>query len=199
MHLESRSVALNSSVERQATKTSLTWGRHLIVGALATLLVALCAHISILLPFTPVPVTMQTFSVLLIAMVLGPLEASAALCLYLAEGAIRPAGLFSTWRWGSGSIVRNFRRLPALLPICSLSRRHSLFYNEASRPRPSRLPHGSFRRERNYSPVGNTLASDYASTLLPHCPQSRRATLCCWRPFQDCARCYSGCCAPTFA
>lgn len=58
----------------------------LVVGA--SLFVALCAHITIPLPFTPVPLTMQNFGVLLVGLVLGSRRGFAALALYLAEGAI---------------------------------------------------------------------------------------------------------------
>jgi len=54
---------------------------------LGSLLVAICAHVSIPLWFTPVPVTLQTFAVLLLGLVLDPLTSAAALILYLAEGA----------------------------------------------------------------------------------------------------------------
>ncbi len=53
----------------------------------ATLLMALCAHISFPQPFNPVPTTMQTFGVLLLGMALGPLSSAAAMVLYLLEGA----------------------------------------------------------------------------------------------------------------
>lgn len=53
----------------------------------ASLLVALAAHISVPLPFTPVPLTLQTFAVILVGLVLGPQLACAAMVLYLAEGA----------------------------------------------------------------------------------------------------------------
>lgn len=53
----------------------------------ASLLVALAAHISLPLPFTPVPLTLQTFAVILVGLVLGPELACAAMVLYLAEGA----------------------------------------------------------------------------------------------------------------
>jgi biotin transport system substrate-specific component len=56
----------------------------LIVGA--SLLMAVCAHVSIPLWFTPVPITLQTFGVMLLALTLGGRRASAALILYLAEG-----------------------------------------------------------------------------------------------------------------
>jgi biotin transport system substrate-specific component len=54
---------------------------------LATGLVAVCAHISVPLGFTPVPVTMQTFAVLLLGLLLAPGPAFACLTLYLLEGA----------------------------------------------------------------------------------------------------------------
>lgn len=53
----------------------------------ATGLVALCAHISLPLPFTLVPLTLQTFAVVLIGMYLGPVAGFLSLALYLAEGA----------------------------------------------------------------------------------------------------------------
>jgi biotin transport system substrate-specific component len=53
----------------------------------ASLLVALCARITLPLPFTPVPLTLQNFGVLLVGLLLGRRRAFAALVLYLAEGA----------------------------------------------------------------------------------------------------------------
>ena len=49
--------------------------------------VALCAHITVPLPFTPVPLTFADFAVLLVGLVLGPVTGFAALAIYLAEGA----------------------------------------------------------------------------------------------------------------
>jgi biotin transport system substrate-specific component len=54
----------------------------------ATGLMALAAHISVPLPFSPVPLTLQTFAVLLIGMTLGPVMGFSAMVLYLAEGAL---------------------------------------------------------------------------------------------------------------
>ena len=56
----------------------------IVIGA--SLFVALCARISVPLPFTPVPLTLQNFGVLLVGLALGPRRAFAALLLYLAEG-----------------------------------------------------------------------------------------------------------------
>ena len=57
----------------------------LVVGA--SVFVALCAHVTIPLPFTPVPLTVQDFGVLLVGLMLGSKRGFAALALYLAEGA----------------------------------------------------------------------------------------------------------------
>jgi biotin transport system substrate-specific component len=55
---------------------------------LATGLVALCAHIAVPLGFTPIPVTMQTFAVLLLGLLFGPGAAFLCLALYLMEGVV---------------------------------------------------------------------------------------------------------------
>jgi len=57
----------------------------LVVGG--ALLTAACAQISIpLQPFSPVPITGQTFAVLLVAAALGPLRGTASLALYVVGG-----------------------------------------------------------------------------------------------------------------
>ena len=53
-----------------------------------SLLVALCAQIRIALPFTPVPITGQTFAVLLLPVLLRGWRGPAALAAYLAQGAL---------------------------------------------------------------------------------------------------------------
>jgi len=58
-----------------------------ILVLLASLLVAAAAQAALRLPWTPVPVTGQTFAVLLAGAALGPRRAFLALSLYLAEGA----------------------------------------------------------------------------------------------------------------
>jgi len=68
----------------------------LVVGA--SCFVALCARVTVPLPFTPVPLTLQNFAVLLVGLALGSRRGFAALALYLAEGAFglpvfNPTGL----------------------------------------------------------------------------------------------------------
>ena len=53
-----------------------------------SLLVALFAQVQVILPFTPVPITGQTFAVLLVGAALGGRRAAASLALYLLEGAM---------------------------------------------------------------------------------------------------------------
>jgi len=56
----------------------------IVIGA--SLFVALCARVTLPLPFTPVPLTLQNFGVLLVGLSLGSRRGFAALVLYLAEG-----------------------------------------------------------------------------------------------------------------
>jgi biotin transport system substrate-specific component len=58
----------------------------LIVGA--SLFIALCARISLPLPFTPVPLTLQNFAVLLVGLTMGSSRGFLAVALYLGEGAV---------------------------------------------------------------------------------------------------------------
>ncbi len=58
----------------------------LVVGF--SIFTALCAHVAFPLPFTLVPVTLQTLAVLLTGAALGSKRGGLALLLYLAEGAV---------------------------------------------------------------------------------------------------------------
>jgi biotin transport system substrate-specific component len=75
----------------------------IVVGA--SLFVALCARVTVPLPFTPVPLTVQNFGVLLVGLMLGSRRGFAALMLYLAEGAI---GLPVFNPTGPGGLVQLF-------------------------------------------------------------------------------------------
>lgn len=60
--------------------------RHVILVIAGSLIIAASAQIAILLPFTPVPMTMQPLAVLLVGAALGSVRGFAAALLYLIEG-----------------------------------------------------------------------------------------------------------------
>src|SRR5262245_33029261 len=64
-----------------------------------TLFVALCAQVSFHLGFTPVPITLQTFAVLLVASAYGAVLGTASLLLYLLVG-IAGAPVYSEQKSG---------------------------------------------------------------------------------------------------
>lgn len=67
---------------------SLEWAKQAGIVIAASLFVAVCARVTVPLPFTPVPLTMQNFGVLAVGLMLGSRRGFAALSLYLAEGAM---------------------------------------------------------------------------------------------------------------
>jgi biotin transport system substrate-specific component len=76
------------------------WTRSALVVVGFSLLTALAAQVVVPLPFTPVPLTGQTFAVLLTGALLGPRLGALAMLAYLAEGA---AGL-PFFRGGAGGV-----------------------------------------------------------------------------------------------
>ncbi len=88
-----------SSVSSQAALASTGFAPALVPSRTATLfrasvvvflgsvLVAICSHIAIPLWFTPVPLTLQPFAVLVLGLLLSPRMAAVTLFTYLAEGA----------------------------------------------------------------------------------------------------------------
>jgi biotin transport system substrate-specific component len=75
----------------------------LVIGG--SLLVALCARLSLPLPFTPVPLTLANLGVLIVGLTLGSRAGFAALALYLVEGAMG-APVFSAA--GPGGLAQLF-------------------------------------------------------------------------------------------
>ena len=67
------------------TKTR-AFGYNTILVLAGTLLLTISAKISILLPFSPVPVTMQTFAVLLLGALLGSKRAVITVLAYISQG-----------------------------------------------------------------------------------------------------------------
>jgi biotin transport system substrate-specific component len=77
------------------------WARQVGLVVTASLFVALCARVTVPLPFTPVPLTLQNFGVLTVGLLLGSRRGFAALTLYLVEGAFG-LPVFSPAILGSG-------------------------------------------------------------------------------------------------
>ena len=84
---------MNTSYARAETLVGavvapLDWARSLALVIAFSLLTALSAQVVIPLPFTPVPVTGQTFAVLLAGALLGSRLGAVAMIAYLVEGAL---------------------------------------------------------------------------------------------------------------
>jgi biotin transport system substrate-specific component len=77
--------AIGAQQPAQSAAWRATRGAALVIAGSA--FVALCAHVSIPLWFTPVPVTLQPFAVVLLALLLEPGVALGVMIAYLAEGA----------------------------------------------------------------------------------------------------------------
>jgi biotin transport system substrate-specific component len=77
----------NSATRTLSTSDrALYWAQQAVIVVGGSLFVALCARVSLPLRFTPVPLTIQNFAVLLTGLTLGSRRGFAALLLYLAEG-----------------------------------------------------------------------------------------------------------------
>jgi len=77
------------------------WAKQAAIIVAASFFVALCARVTVPLPFTPVPLTLQNFGVLTVGLLLGSRRGFAALALYLVEGAVG-LPVFSPALLGSG-------------------------------------------------------------------------------------------------
>jgi len=87
---------------------ALDTSRQVVLVVGASLFVALCAHVTIpLMPFTPVPLTVQNLGVLLVGLLLGSRRGFAALVLYLVEGMVG-FPVFSPSPTGLGGIAHLF-------------------------------------------------------------------------------------------
>ena len=84
-----------------AVAAPLDWTRSALLVVGFSLLTAAAAQVAVPLPWTPVPLTGQTFAVLLTGALLGPRLGALAMLAYLAEGA---AGL-PFFRGGAGGVT----------------------------------------------------------------------------------------------
>lgn len=75
-----------------------SWARKGCVALMGTVFLAACSHVALPLPWTPVPLNLQPFGVLVLALLFGPAMASVTAAAFLLEGAaglpvFSPAGL----------------------------------------------------------------------------------------------------------
>ncbi len=77
------------------------WAKQAAIVIAASLFVALCARVTVPIPGTPVPLTLQNFGVLTMGLLLGSRRGFAALALYIVEGAFG-LPVFSPAILGSG-------------------------------------------------------------------------------------------------
>ena len=96
------------SVHRRPVLADLVPGaavRDIVLVVGVALLTAASAQVEVLLPFTPVPLSGQTFAILLGAAAVGPLRGSIAQVLYLAMGLFLPfySGGESGWQVATGA------------------------------------------------------------------------------------------------
>ena len=115
------------SHESPSAMINLLRGAGIVVAG--TAVIAVCAHVSIPLWFTPVPVTLQPFAVVLLGLLLGPQLAFATMITYLAEGA---AGLPVFTPHGLGGMLQLFGptggyllSYPVVAPLVSVLWRRS--------------------------------------------------------------------------
>ena len=94
--------AVAPRAEVDAVSQGLRAGGIVLAGSAV---IAICAHVSIPLWFTPVPVTLQPFAVLVLGLLIGPRLAFATMVAYLAEGA---AGLPVFTPLGPGGLLQLF-------------------------------------------------------------------------------------------
>ena len=85
---EQESMAKLAAETLQNRERALYWAEQVAIVVGASLFVALCAKVTLPLPFTPVPLAMENFGVLLVGLALGSRRGFAALLLFLMEGAM---------------------------------------------------------------------------------------------------------------
>ena len=97
------SAGSQAQVARVDDSPAMNLVRNIGIMLVGSALIAVCAHVSVPLWFTPVPGTLQPFAVLLLGLLLGPRLALGATVAYLAEGA---AGLPVFTPLGPGGVAQ---------------------------------------------------------------------------------------------
>ena len=88
----------------------------------ASAVIAVCARLVLPLPFTPVPLTLANFGVLLVGLTLGSKRGFAAAALYLAWGAMGLPVFSPAGPGGIAPVTRTDGRIPVGLSRCRLYR-----------------------------------------------------------------------------
>jgi biotin transport system substrate-specific component len=83
-----KDVSIHLDPSAHAAARPYFWMRTVGVVLIGSALVALAAHIALPLYFTPVPLSLAPFAVLVLGLLLTPSLAAATLCAYLAQGAL---------------------------------------------------------------------------------------------------------------
>jgi biotin transport system substrate-specific component len=83
----SKEISIPIASDIRSTSASLSLLRQAGIVVAGSVLLAVCAHIAVPLFFTPVPLTLQPFAVLLLGLLLAPRMAAATHIIYLLEGA----------------------------------------------------------------------------------------------------------------
>lgn len=65
-----------------------SWAKNVLIISGASIVLGLFAHLAIPLPFTPVPIVLQSSLILLLSVLLGPKRAVASVAAFLAQGAV---------------------------------------------------------------------------------------------------------------
>lgn len=81
-----KTTTIPAFLQSSAGEHALARDLLLIIGA--SLLIAIAAQVSVPIPFSPVPMTLQPMAVLLVGAVLGSTRGAAAAALYLLEGSL---------------------------------------------------------------------------------------------------------------
>ncbi len=77
-----------TGIHESSTEHSFSGFRQIAIVVCASAVIAVCARLVLPLPFTPVPLTLANFGVLLVGLTLGSKRGFAAVALYLGWGAM---------------------------------------------------------------------------------------------------------------
>src|ERR1017187_7407520 len=106
--------------DASVSESTSSWIKQAAIVVGASAVIAVCARLVVPLPFTPVPLTLANFGVLLVGLTLGSRRGFAAAALYLALGAmglpvfsmVGPGGLAQLFGPTAGSLWAARKSVP---------------------------------------------------------------------------------------